>query len=132
MIFCANFIYSESSPQPPCHHRNCSPSTVTVSPGCSALHRVPRAAMGGQWRSWLLVCLWLVRGRCGGLRDLHAEFAVRLYQAHADRGSNLIVSPLSVSTALGLLQYGARGRSLAQLEEALGYNVKGKTYQRCP
>uniref|UniRef100_A0A3B3QAY1 Serpin peptidase inhibitor, clade E (nexin, plasminogen activator inhibitor type 1), member 3 n=1 Tax=Paramormyrops kingsleyae TaxID=1676925 RepID=A0A3B3QAY1_9TELE len=78
--------------------------------------------MGGQWLSWLLVCLCLVRGRCGGLRDLHTEFAVRLYQAHADRGSNLIVSPLSVSMALGLLQFG----------EALGYNVKGKTYQHCP
>ncbi|XP_072556312.1 LOW QUALITY PROTEIN: probable serpin E3 [Paramormyrops kingsleyae] len=132
MIFSANFIYSEPSPQPPCHHRNCVPSTDTVSPGCSSLHRVPRAAMGGQWLSWLLVCLCLVRGRCGGLRDLHTEFAVRLYQAHADRGSNLIVSPLSISMALGLLQFGARVRSLAQLEEALGYNVKGKTYQHCP
>ncbi|XP_048835835.1 probable serpin E3 [Brienomyrus brachyistius] len=82
--------------------------------------------MGGQWLSWLLICVWLVQGRRGRLRDPHTEFAVKLYQALADvdRGSNLIVSPLSVSMALGLLQFGTRGRSLAQLEEALGYNVK--------
>ncbi|KAL0985604.1 hypothetical protein UPYG_G00159330 [Umbra pygmaea] len=59
------------------------------------------------------------------LGELHTEFAVSLYQTltETDNNSNLIVSPASVSLSLGLLQLGARGNTLAQLEEALGYNI---------
>lgn len=81
----------------------------------------------------LIICLWLVERSHGNssfqdsMAELHARFAVSLYQtlAGAENGSNLIVSPLSVSLSLGLLQLGAGGNTLAQLEGTLGYNVKG-------
>lgn len=83
----------------------------------------------------LLVCLWLVE-RCHGnsslgnsLNDLHTQFGVSLYQTltETENNSNLIVSPASVSLCLGLLQLGARGNTLAQLEGTLGYDVNGKS-----
>lgn len=82
----------------------------------------------------LLICLWLVERIQGNssfqdsMAELHARFAVSLYQtlAETENSSNLIVSPLSVSVSLGLLQLGARGNTLAQLEGTLGYNVKGR------
>ncbi|XP_046902202.1 probable serpin E3 [Hypomesus transpacificus] len=80
----------------------------------------------------LLACLWLMTGSCqgnGSLQDsmnqLHTEFAVSLYQrlTETENKSNLIVSPVSVSLSLGLLQLGARRNTLAQLEAGLGYNA---------
>ncbi|CAL8343006.1 unnamed protein product [Boreogadus saida] len=92
-----------------------------------------RVAMGPlSTASLFLWCLCLA-GRAqshGGslqdnMRELHNRFAVSLYQtlAETENNSNLIVSPVSVSLSLGLLQLGARGSTLAQLEEALGYNM---------
>ncbi|XP_034418198.1 probable serpin E3 [Cyclopterus lumpus] len=80
----------------------------------------------------LFLGLWLVGGsRCdGGLQrsmaELHGRLAVLLYQtlSETEKTSNLMVSPASVSSSLGLLQLGARGNTLAQLEATLGYNVK--------
>lgn len=82
----------------------------------------------------LLICLWLVERIQGdgsfqdSMAELHTRFAVSLYQtlAETENTSDLIVSPLSVSVSLGLLQLGARGNTLAQLEGTLGYNVKGR------
>ncbi|KAF7657703.1 hypothetical protein LDENG_00022830 [Lucifuga dentata] len=79
----------------------------------------------------LLVFLCLVgRSRCSislqdSMAELHARFAVSFYQMLTERenNSNLIVSPLSVSVSLGLLQLGGRGNTLAQLEGTLGYHV---------
>uniref|UniRef100_A0A3Q3XNB4 Serpin domain-containing protein n=1 Tax=Mola mola TaxID=94237 RepID=A0A3Q3XNB4_MOLML len=84
--------------------------------------------------AWFFICLWLVeRGHCDGslqnsMGELHSRFAVSLYQAltEAENKSNLITSPLSVSVSLGLLQLGARGNTLAQLEATLGYNVNAQ------
>lgn len=81
----------------------------------------------------LFICFWLAeRSHCDGslqnsMGELHARFAVSLYQAltETENNSNLITSPLSVSVSLGLLQLGARGNTLAQLEGTLGYNVNG-------
>ncbi|MFT7818202.1 serpin E3 isoform X3 [Arapaima gigas] len=92
--------------------------------------------MGHVWLTLLLVCLWLLEGGHSGWAETpgepHAEFAVSLYRSLSatDNNSNLIVSPLSVSMSLGLLQFGARGRTRAQLEEALKYNVNGKRQRR--
>ncbi|XP_054471274.1 probable serpin E3 [Anoplopoma fimbria] len=80
----------------------------------------------------LYICLWLVEwSRCDGslqssMAELHGRFAVRLYQTltETENNSNLMVSPASVSLSLGLLQLGARGNTLAQLEASLGYNAK--------
>ncbi|XP_003962254.1 probable serpin E3 [Takifugu rubripes] len=80
----------------------------------------------------LIICFWLAERSQGNssfqssMAELHARFAVGLYQtlAETENGSDLIVSPLSVSVSLGLLQLGAGGNTLAQLEGTLGYNVK--------
>ncbi|XP_043854417.1 serpin E3 [Dromiciops gliroides] len=62
------------------------------------------------------------------LKGLKTEFAVRLYQtlAGSGNGTNLVISPASVSVPLELLQFGARGNTCLQLERALGYTVHGK------
>ncbi|XP_061081727.1 probable serpin E3 [Conger conger] len=76
----------------------------------------------------LFLCLWLGEKGHGSagetLEELHTEFAVSLYQTltETDNSSNLIISPASVSMSLGLLQFGARGNTLSQLEGALRYN----------
>ncbi|XP_031133835.1 probable serpin E3 [Sander lucioperca] len=85
----------------------------------------------------LFICFWLVeRSHCNGslqdsMGELHTKFAVSLYQTliETENNSNLIVSPVSVSLSLGLLQLGARGNTLAQLEGTLGYNVKDAQVQ---
>uniref|UniRef100_A0A3P9JNA8 Serpin peptidase inhibitor, clade E (nexin, plasminogen activator inhibitor type 1), member 3 n=1 Tax=Oryzias latipes TaxID=8090 RepID=A0A3P9JNA8_ORYLA len=61
------------------------------------------------------------------MRQLHHSFSISLYQTitQTENGSNLIVSPASVSFSLALLQLGARGNTRAQLEGVLGYSVKG-------
>ncbi|KAM4561456.1 putative serpin E3 [Fundulus diaphanus] len=77
----------------------------------------------------VLLCL-AERSHCTGsfqdsMRELHGRFAVSLYQTltGTENSSNLIVSPVSVSLSLALLQLGARGNTRAQLEGTLGYNV---------
>uniref|UniRef100_A0A3B4B4R1 Serpin domain-containing protein n=1 Tax=Periophthalmus magnuspinnatus TaxID=409849 RepID=A0A3B4B4R1_9GOBI len=65
-----------------------------------------------------------------GMRDLHSRFSLSLYQSLSSglNQTNLIVSPLSVALSLGLLQLGARGNTLTQLEETLGYNVQDEPW----
>ncbi|XP_052004997.1 probable serpin E3 isoform X2 [Xyrauchen texanus] len=85
----------------------------------------------------LFVCLWLVEHSHGNsslgnsLNDLHTHFGVSLYQilTETEYNSNLIVSPASISLCLGLLQLGARGNTLAQLEGTLGYDVNDARVQ---
>ncbi|XP_069576923.1 probable serpin E3 [Brachyistius frenatus] len=85
----------------------------------------------------LFMCFWLVeRSHCNGslqdsMRELHTRFAVSLYHTltETENNSNLIMSPVSVSLSLALLQLGARGNTLAQLEGTLGYNVNDAPVQ---
>uniref|UniRef100_A0A665WMS9 Serpin peptidase inhibitor, clade E (nexin, plasminogen activator inhibitor type 1), member 3 n=1 Tax=Echeneis naucrates TaxID=173247 RepID=A0A665WMS9_ECHNA len=85
----------------------------------------------------LFVCFWLAeRSQCNSslqdsMGELHTRFAVSLYQrlTETENNSNLIVSPVSVSSSLGLLQLGARGSTLAQMEGALGYNANDAQVQ---
>ncbi|XP_053733438.1 probable serpin E3 isoform X3 [Synchiropus splendidus] len=73
--------------------------------------------------------LWLVeRSGCSlqnSMGELHTRLAINLYQSlvETENRSNLILSPVSISISLGLLQLGAKGNTLAQLEGKLGYNV---------
>lgn len=81
----------------------------------------------------LFLCVWLVERSHSAsslqdsMRHLHNSFSISLYQTvtQTENGSNLIVSPASVSFSLALLQLGARGNTRAQLEGVLGYSVKG-------
>ncbi|XP_054866445.1 probable serpin E3 [Amphiprion ocellaris] len=63
--------------------------------------------------------------------QLHIRLAVSLYQklTQTENTSNLIMSPTSVSLSPALLQLGARGNTLAQLEGTLGYSVNDAQVQ---
>uniref|UniRef100_A0A8B9KSR4 Serpin peptidase inhibitor, clade I (neuroserpin), member 1 n=1 Tax=Astyanax mexicanus TaxID=7994 RepID=A0A8B9KSR4_ASTMX len=56
--------------------------------------------------------------------DVTAEFSVRLYHQLQTAGGeeNIIFSPLSVALALGMVELGARGSSLQEIRQAVGYN----------
>lgn len=49
-----------------------------------------------------------------------SSFAAELFKDNYSKGKTALVSPLSVLTALALVQNGAQGDTLAQLEQALG------------
>ncbi|KAL7878326.1 hypothetical protein AOLI_G00093000 [Acnodon oligacanthus] len=55
--------------------------------------------------------------------DVTAEFSVRLYHQLQMVGGeeNIIFSPLSVALALGMVELGARGSSLQEIRQAVGY-----------
>lgn len=114
-------ILFSRSPVAPCgHFLSCSTEDMSLLPVAS-----------------LFICFWLVeRSHCNSslqenMEELHTRFAISLYQTltETENNSNLIVSPVSVSLSLGLLQLGARGSTLAQLEGTLGYNVNGRIHQ---
>ena len=52
------------------------------------------------------------------------DFAVRLFQASNESGSNTAISPLSVLYALAMTANGAEGETREQMEEALGMSVE--------
>lgn len=81
--------------------------------------------------SFLLLFCVLNIGSCenhNDLKNLETDFALTLYQKLAERhnGTNLVISPASISFSLGLLQFGARGNTFGQLKHALGYSIHGK------
>ncbi|HHU77934.1 MAG TPA: serine protease [Clostridiales bacterium] len=51
------------------------------------------------------------------------DFAVRLFQHSAEDGKNTLISPLSVLTALSMTANGAKGNTLAQMEDVFGIQV---------
>lgn len=51
------------------------------------------------------------------------DFAVRLFKASEKSGENTLVSPMSVLYALAMTANGAKGRTLAQMEQAFGMSV---------
>ncbi|XP_075054059.1 serpin E3 [Mixophyes fleayi] len=80
----------------------------------------------------LLCSCCLNQGSCHmyeRLRELNTEFAVKLYQTlvEIENRTNLVVSPSSVASSLGLMQFGARGNTFTQIENTLGYNVYDET-----
>lgn len=83
----------------------------------------------------LLPLLLLRLCRCWAMdvpEDVTAEFSVRLYHQLQVTGGddNIIFSPLSVALGLGMVQLGARGASLAEIRQAMGYSHfrDGRTY----
>ncbi|XP_062862403.1 probable serpin E3 [Trichomycterus rosablanca] len=79
-------------------------------------------------------CLWLIRGspcKSNPTTSYDAKFGISLYRilAEIEDGSNLIMSPASISLSLVLLQIGARGNTLAQLEGTTGSNINDVCFQ---
>lgn len=52
------------------------------------------------------------------------DFSVKLLQATCNREENTLVSPMSVLSALAMTANGARGETLAQMEDTLGGSVE--------
>lgn len=52
------------------------------------------------------------------------DFYVRLFQNSMKEGENTLISPLSLWTALAMTANGARGETLAQMEEVFGMSVE--------
>ncbi|NWS97220.1 SERP3 protein, partial [Mionectes macconnelli] len=80
--------------------------------------------------AFILSACCLSKGNCisdDELKELKTEFAVNLYRhiSEAENRTNLVVSPASVAVSLELLQFGAQGNTLTELQDALGYNVHG-------
>ncbi|NXF91019.1 SERP3 protein, partial [Eubucco bourcierii] len=65
------------------------------------------------------------------LKELKTEFAINLYQhlSEAENRTNLVVSPASVAISLELLQFGARGNTFTELQNALGYNIHDQSVE---
>ena len=55
--------------------------------------------------------------------DASAEFGLKLLRASMEEGGNVLVSPLSVLSALTMTAHGAQGDTLAQMEQVLGLPV---------
>ncbi len=52
-----------------------------------------------------------------------ADFALRLFRAANESGKSTLISPLSVSIALSMTANGAKGETLAQMEQTLGMSL---------
>lgn len=69
--------------------------------------------------------------------DATSEFAVRLYQRLYQRlqatgeQDNIIFSPLSLAVALAMVELGARGETLQEIRQAVGFThlLPGETVQ---
>ena len=53
------------------------------------------------------------------------DFAFNLFRASAETGKSQILSPLSITYALGLLNNGAAGDTQKQINEVLGFSASG-------
>ena len=56
-----------------------------------------------------------------------ADFAIRLFQQTRDGNKNSLISPLSVMLALSMTANGAKGVTLAQMEDLLGGDIPMET-----
>ncbi|NXA15311.1 SERP3 protein, partial [Sapayoa aenigma] len=85
--------------------------------------------------AFILCACCSAKGNCisyDELKELKTEFAVNLYRhvSEAENRTNLVVSPASVVVSLELLQFGAQGNTLTELQDALGYNIHGNDFLR--
>lgn len=58
------------------------------------------------------------------VKNALTEFSIRLFEKNIEKqkqiSENILISPTSVITALGMTTFGARGETLSQMEETLG------------
>ena len=63
------------------------------------------------------------RGEAADAAELAADFTMELFNA-AYEGGDALISPVSVLAALAMAEAGARGETLAQMEEAFGVDAE--------
>ncbi|GLD65782.1 serpin E3 [Lates japonicus] len=99
------------------YYRTCLQDLVFQTTCCTAEDTSPPAALRK-----CVACQWLLSSFASGWwREATAMAAFRTAWKS--------FTPVSVSLSLGLLQLGARGNTLAQLEGTLGYNVNDAQVQ---
>ncbi|XP_021382269.2 serpin E3 isoform X2 [Lonchura striata] len=84
--------------------------------------------------AFILSACRITKGNCisyDELREQKTEFAISLYRqvSEAENRTNLVVSPTSVAVSLELLQFGAQGNTLMELQDALGYSIHDRSVQ---
>ena len=57
-------------------------------------------------------------------KDGLADFAVELLKRNYEKGGNTLISSMSVLSALAMAAGGAKGETLAQMEEVMGFSVE--------
>uniref|UniRef100_H0ZPD1 Serpin family E member 3 n=1 Tax=Taeniopygia guttata TaxID=59729 RepID=H0ZPD1_TAEGU len=85
--------------------------------------------------AFILSACRITKGNCisyDELREQKTEFAISLYRqvSEAENRTNLVVSPASVAVSLELLQFGAQGNTLMELQDALGYSIHGNVLRK--
>jgi serine protease inhibitor len=60
--------------------------------------------------------------------DAHNEFALAMYRQLRERRGNLLLSPFSVRTVLGMAHVGARGETAAQMEKRSAPRPQAKSH----
>lgn len=85
--------------------------------------------------AFILSACHISKGNCisyDELREQKTEFAISLYRqvSEAENRTNLVVSPASVAVSLELLQFGAQGNTLMELQDALGYSIHGNVLRK--
>lgn len=101
--------------------------TTPVVAGCSATPRgggVPSPAAVGETLEVQQARLAVPLARAPQLTAVvagMAAFTAALHRVSASRDSNWVVSPLSLSVAIGMLRAGARGRTGRQIDTVLGF-----------
>ncbi|NXD95116.1 SERP3 protein, partial [Chaetorhynchus papuensis] len=85
--------------------------------------------------AFILSACCVTKGNCisyDELKELKTEFAISLYRhvSKAENRTNLVVSPASVAVSLELLQFGARGNTFTELQDALGYSIHGNVLRK--
>ncbi|NXB71714.1 SERP3 protein, partial [Donacobius atricapilla] len=83
--------------------------------------------------AFILSACCSTKGNCisyDELKELKTEFAISLYRhvSEAENRTNLVVSPASVAASLELLQFGAQGNTFMELQDALGYSIRGNDF----
>ncbi|NXE35954.1 SERP3 protein, partial [Ptilorrhoa leucosticta] len=83
--------------------------------------------------AFILSACCLTKGNCisyDELKELKTEFAISLYRhvSEAENRTNLVVSPASVAVSLEVLQFGAQGNTLMELQDTLGYSIHGNDF----
>ncbi len=62
--------------------------------------------------------------------ECNNEFAVELYSQLMEKDGNMFFSPYSISTALGMVYAGARGKTEAEMSEALHFRMEQEQLHR--
>ncbi|WMX14761.1 MULTISPECIES: serpin family protein [unclassified Aureispira] len=62
--------------------------------------------------------------------DGNSQFAINIYQELVDENQNQMLSPYSISTALGMVYAGADGNTATELKNVMGYGTNNNNFHQ--